>query len=82
MRNDRAVVAIHDLKEIEMFLMDLPYVEDASVWLSKGRLLAHVTIPTWAPVVPNTIRAACRSEFGEGMTPDEVYLIGDGSMVA
>lgn len=82
MRVDKAVVAIRDLKEIEQFLMDLPHVADASVWISKGRLLAHVTVPAWAPVVSNTIRAACLKELGEYQTPDEVYLIADQALVA
>jgi len=82
MKHDTAVVAIRDLKAVEEFLMDLPYVEDASVWVSKGRLLAHVTVPTTAAVVSNTVRAACRKELGDELTPEEVYLIPDSAMVA
>jgi hypothetical protein len=71
-----------DLGSIETFIRELPYVETASVWVSNGRLLAHVTIHEFTPVVPNTIRAACLHELGAHLTPEEVYLIVDRELVA
>lgn len=71
-----------DLRSIETFIRDLPYVEAAAVWVSNGRLLAHVTVHEFTPVVPNTIRAACLTELGAHLTPEEVYLIVDRELVA
>jgi hypothetical protein len=77
-----AVVQIPDLKSVENFLMSLPYVTDASVWLSKGRLMAHITVPMSETVSPNAVRAACLNELGVHLTPEEVYLIEDRDLVA
>ena len=77
-----ALTAIPDLKAIEGFLLTLPYVTNASVWISKGRLLAHVTVPWTAPVVPNAIRAECLKGLGLHLTPEEVFLIADRDLVA
>ena len=77
-----AVVHIPDLKSVENFLMSLSYVVDASVWLSKGRMLAHVTVPRTESVTPNAVRAACLRELGLHLTPEEVYLIVDQNLVA
>lgn len=82
MRYDKAVVAINDLKQIEEFLMSLPHVLDASVWVSQGRLLAHVTVSNWAPVVAKTFQAACMDSLGVHHTPEEVFLIVDRELVA
>ncbi len=79
---DRAVAGGPDLKGVEGFLLSLPDVLDASVWISNGRLMAHVTVPQGASVVPNTFRAACLRELGVHLTPEEVYLIVDHELVA
>jgi hypothetical protein len=76
------IVQLPDLKGVESFLMSLPYVTDASVWISKGKLLAHVTVPGFAPVVPNGIRAECLKSLGLHQTPAEVFLIVDQGLVA
>lgn len=82
MRCDRAVAGGPDLKGVEEFLLSLPDVLDASVWISNGRLMAHVTVPQGAAVVPNSFRAACLNALGVHLTPEEVYLIVDQELVA
>jgi hypothetical protein len=75
-------VASDELRSVERFLEGLPYVQAATVWLSNGRMLAHVTVLGEAPVVSNTFRAACLRELGVHRTPEEVYLIVDRELVA
>lgn len=77
-----AIVHFPDLKRVEGFLMTLPYVTDASVWVSKGRLLAHVTVPWTAPVASSRIRAECLKCLGLHQTPEEIFLIADRDLVA
>ena len=71
-----------DVRRVGEFLRALPYVQAATAWVSNGRLLAHVTVLEFTPVVSNTIRSACLHELGAHLTPAEVYLIVDRELVA
>ena len=71
-----------DVRRVGEFLRGLPYVQDASAWMSNGRLLAHVTVTDFTPVVSNTFKSACLHELGVHMTPSEIYLIVNRELVA
>lgn len=64
-----------DPKNTESYLLSLPDVLDASVWVSQGDLHAHVTVGPNHAMNPEMIRAACLTDLGEQGTPKNVILI-------
>ena len=59
----------------EAFLLTHPDVLDASVWMTDGRLLAHVTVHDDSALSPGALRLACAEELGLHLTPAEIVLM-------
>lgn len=76
-----AVVRLNP-KFTEAYLLSLPDVLDASVWVSQGDLHAHVTVGPNHALNADTIRAACMTDLGELGTPKSVLLISSSGYAA
>lgn len=63
-----------DPKLTESFLLTQPDVLDASVWFSRGDLLAHVTVFDENDVNSRSLQALCLDELGVHQTPREIRL--------
>lgn len=64
-----------DPKVTEEFLMTQDEVVDASVWLDRGRLRAHVTVSDRARWTREALQDACARQVGPGHTPDEFLVL-------
>jgi hypothetical protein len=64
-----------DPKVTEEFLMTQESVVDASVWLDRGRLRAHVTLAADARWNRESLRRACASQVGTLNTPEEFLFL-------
>jgi hypothetical protein len=64
-----------DLKLIESFLLSHNAVLDASVWVSNGNIMAHVTVLDDDTVDPAYLKAACAKHLGVHQTPTEILLM-------
>jgi hypothetical protein len=66
----------------EEFLLNQPDVLDASVWMSDGRLMSHVTLSDGSAWTERSLRIACAREIGLEYTPSEIVLMGARIRVA
>jgi hypothetical protein len=64
-----------DPKATERVLLHQPDVLDASVWLAKGRMMAHVTVGEDVEVSKKALQEACKAELGIQGMPNEILLI-------
>jgi hypothetical protein len=64
-----------DPKVTESFLLMQPDILDASVWLSDGRMHAHVTLHDESALSPGALKLACAEELGIHQTPVEILLM-------
>lgn len=62
-------------KITENFLLNQQEVVDASVWWSRGNLLAHVTVPEGAHVDERHLQRLCLETLGILHTPRVIVLI-------
>ena len=69
-------------KVTEEFLLNQPDVLDASVWMSDGRLMSHVTLSDSSAWTERALRVACAREIGLEYTPSEIVLMGARIRVA
>ncbi len=69
-------------KLTEHFLMDQKEVMDASVWWSRGNLLAHVTVLDDARVDERQLQRDCLEKLGVHQTPRVIVLIQAGRHAA
>jgi AMP-binding enzyme len=61
-------------KETENFLLELPDVLDASVWIDANGMVAHVTLAEGAKWTERSLRLHCAMTIGLPATPREVIL--------
>lgn len=71
-----------DPRTTERFLLSLPEVVDASVWVEDRGMLAHVTVSGDPSLTARRIQSECLHELGVHQTPREVYLIWANQLVA
>lgn len=64
-----------DPRATESFLLMQPDILDASVWISDGRLLAHVTVHDDSSWSSGKLRLACAEELGIHLTPAEILFV-------
>ena len=62
-------------KVTESFLLMQPDVLDASVWLSDGRMHAHVTVHDETAWSAGKLKLACAEELGIHQTPAEILFM-------
>ena len=64
-----------DPKITEDFLLTQEDVLDASVWMDRGALRAHVTQAPGSNLTEITLRGVCAAHIGTRQTPSEILLI-------
>lgn len=62
-------------KITERFLLTQPDVLDASVWLSDGRMHAHVTIHDESSLSSGDLKLACAEGLGLHQTPVNIVFM-------
>jgi hypothetical protein len=62
-------------KITEDFLLNLPDVLDASVWIHEDRLCGHVTLSEGSAWTERSLKGECARELGLQATPSEIMLI-------
>jgi hypothetical protein len=63
-----------DTRLTQDFLLNQPGILDASVWMSEGRLCAHVTLEDEAGWTQRELKSACAIELGLHQTPSEFVM--------
>jgi hypothetical protein len=61
-------------KTTERFLLNQPDVLDASVWMSEGYMMAHVTLSDGSKWTERALRLQCALALGLAATPREVIM--------
>ena len=69
-------------KVTESFLLMQPDVLDASVWLSDGRMHAHVTVHDESNLSSGALKLVCAEELGLHQTPAEIVFVVAGRKAA
>jgi hypothetical protein len=69
------VYAFVDPRATEAFLLNQPDVLDASVWLSEGRLRAHVTVHEECSWSSRALRIACAEFLGLHQAPEDIQIL-------
>ena len=62
-------------KLTETFLLMQPDVLDASVWITDGRMMAHVTVHDESSWSSGALRLACAEELGLHLTPSDIKFV-------
>lgn len=62
-------------KLTEEFLLAQDDVLDASVWIDRGQLRAHVTLDPDSRTNTILLRGVCVAEIGVDQTPNEIVVI-------
>jgi len=62
-------------KVTESFLLTQPDILEASVWISDGRMHAHVTVHDESSWSSGALRLACAEELGLHQTPADIQFI-------
>lgn len=71
-----------DPRRTERFLLTLPEVVDASVWVEESGMKAHVTVSGDPSITARRLQSECLHKLGVHQTPREVYLIWANQLVA
>jgi hypothetical protein len=75
MHSLRLVVDGIDPKTTESFLLAQQDVLDASVWMSEGKLHAHVTVHDESSWSSGALKLACAEELGIHQTPAAIMFV-------
>lgn len=64
-----------DPKPIEDFLLSMDHVLDASVWIDKGHIHAHLTPEPGALLDTQSILTRCVASIGADRTPEDILVL-------
>ena len=64
-----------DPKATESFLLTQPDILDASVWMSEGKMHAHVTVHDESTWSSGALKLVCAEELGIHQTPAAIMFV-------